>query len=432
MQAVTAYEAQVTSACTTRVANMLGVMDVTLAVLISLTLGIIIGGGGVTLIVVADRQRQRIQRALDPNPPAGVERLLEGLGGPAFVTDPSHNIVLMTTGAANMGFMQRSGRVDDRIGAFIDRCRDQGAPVEGELEVPRGPYGSVELHLHVRVSRITPRLFVVFVEDRTESYRVESVRRDFVANVSHELKTPIGAITLLTEAVAEAADDEEQVRYFTGRLEAEALRLKRLTNELIDLSRLQATDSLEDATVVDTGEILELAVDQARVAAEAKRIRVVLNAPEGLLVFGDASLLLMAFHNLVANAINYSAEGSPVGIGARILDDAVEVSITDQGIGIAPEEQARIFERFYRVDPARSRRTGGSGLGLSIVKHIIENHGGDIRVWSRVSKGSTFTVRLPLMEDGANLDDDDFDEYDVAALSRQPSGPGEQGDDAGA
>lgn len=402
---------------------MLASMDVTLAALISLVLGIIIGGGFVLLVNIADRQRRRIRAALDPSPPAGVERLLEGLGRPAFVTDPSHNIVLMTSGAANMGFVQRAGRVDERIGAFIDRCRDSGIPVEGEIEVPRGPFGSVELHVHVRVSRITPRLFVVFVEDRTEAYRVESVRRDFVANVSHELKTPIGAITLLTEAVAEAADDEEQVRYFTGRLEAEALRLKRLTNELIDLSRLQATDSLEDATIVDTGEIIELAVDQARVSAEAKRIRVAVNAPRGLLVFGDAGLLLMALHNLVANAINYSSEGSPVGVGARILDDAVEVSITDQGIGIAPEEQGRIFERFYRVDPARSRRTGGSGLGLSIVKHIIENHGGDIRVWSRVSKGSTFTVRLPLVENGATLDDDfdDLDEFGAPSGSSRGS-----------
>src|SRR5690606_31513384 len=211
------------------------------------------------------------------------------------------------------------------------------------------------------------------VEDRTEARRVESVRRDFVANVSHELKTPIGAITLLAEALSEAADDEEQVRYFTGRLETEATRLKRLTNELLDLSRLQSTDSLEHATIVDTGEIIDLAVDQARVAADAKRIRITTNAPRGMLVFGDAGLLLMAFHNLVSNAVNYSAEGSPIGVGARILDEAVEISVTDQGIGIAPEDTSRIFERFYRADPARSRRTGGSGLGLSIVKHIVEN-----------------------------------------------------------
>lgn len=390
---------------------MLSPMDVSLAVFLSIMFGMLVGGGFVALLVVATLQRQRITEALDPRPPKGIERLLEAMGSAAFVTDPSHNIVLMTAGAHNMGLAHRGGRLDERLGALVDRSRDEGMPVEDEIEVPRGPFGSAELHLHARASRVTPRHYVLLVEDRTEAIRVESVRRDFVANVSHELKTPIGAISLLAEAISEAADDEEQVRYFTSRLETESTRLKRLTNELIDLSRLQSTDSLEDATIIDTGEIIELAVDQARITAEAKRIRITVNAPKGLLVFGDAALLLMAFHNLVANAVNYSAEGSPIGVGARILDEAVEVSFTDQGIGIAPEEHGRIFERFYRVDPARSRRTGGSGLGLSIVKHIVENHGGDIRVWSRVGKGTTFTVRLPLIEDGASLDEDEFDAF---------------------
>ncbi|GGA62906.1 two-component sensor histidine kinase [Pseudoclavibacter endophyticus] len=386
-------------------------MDVTLAVFLSLTFGLVVGGGFVALVNAAASQRERISAALDPRPPEGVERALEALGAAAFVTDPSHNILVMTAGAGSMGFARRGGRLDDRLGALVDEARDTGAAVDAEIEMPRGPFGSAELHLHVRAARVTGRHFVVMVEDRTEARRVESVRRDFVANVSHELKTPIGAITLLAEALTEAADDEEQVRYFTGRLETEATRLKRLTNELLDLSRLQSTDSLEHATIVDTGEIIDLAVDQARVAADAKGVRITTNAPRGMLVFGDAGLLLMAFHNLVSNAVNYSAEGSPIGVGARILDEAVEISVTDQGIGIAPEDTSRIFERFYRADPARSRRTGGSGLGLSIVKHIVENHGGDIRVWSRVGKGSTFTVRLPLVEDAERRDAYEFDDF---------------------
>ena len=373
-------------------------MDVTLAVLLSVVLGAVVGGGFVLLLQRADEHRKRVLEALDPKLPDGLERLLAALGSTAIVTDASHNLHGATPGASGLGLTHRGGRLDARLGELVDRCRREGAPVNAELEVPRGPFGSAELHIRVRVAPITARFYLILAEDRTEAIRVESVRRDFVANVSHELKTPIGAITLLSEAIAEAADDEEQVRYFTGRLDVEAARLKRLTNELIDLSRLQSTDSMQDATVVDLAEVVDLAVDQARVVADAKRIRITVNVPPGLLVFGDAALLLMGLHNLVANAVNYSAEGSPVGVGARVHDGAVEVAVTDQGIGIAPEDQQRIFERFYRVDPARSRRTGGSGLGLSIVKHVVENHGGDIRVWSRLGKGSTFTVRLPLVE----------------------------------
>ncbi|MGO2110210.1 MAG: sensor histidine kinase [Pseudoclavibacter sp.] len=394
-------------------------MDVTLAVFVSLLFGIGVGAGFVALVGAASAHRARIAAALESRPPEGVERALDALGTAAFVTDPSHNILVMTASASTMGFAHRGGRLDERLGALVDEARDRGAPVDAEIEVPRGPFGSAELHLHARAARIAGRHFVVTVEDRTEALRVESVRRDFVANVSHELKTPIGAITLLSEALEQAADDEEQVRYFTGRLETEAARLKRLTNELLDLSRLQSTDSLEHATIVDTGEIVDLAVDQARVQAEAKHLSITAHTPRGMLVFADAGLLLMALHNLVVNAVNYSAEGSPIGVGARILDDAVEVSVTDQGIGIAPEDIGRIFERFYRVDPARSRRTGGSGLGLSIVKHIVENHGGDIRVWSRVGKGSTFTVRLPLVDDASAFDDFELDDLEIDGLTER-------------
>lgn len=387
---------------------MLDAMDVTVAVLLSVVLGALVGGGFVLLLRAADDRRRRIRDALDPKLPDGVGRLLAALDSTTIVTDPSHNVLLSSPSAAGMGLVHRGGRLDERLGVLVDRCRREGEPVNTDLEVPLGPFGSVALHLRVRVAQVSVRFFLILAEDRTEAIRVENVRRDFVANVSHELKTPIGAVTLLAEAIGEAADDEEQVRYFAERLEVEAARLKRLTNELIDLSRLQSADSLADASVVDVSEIVDLAIDQARVAADAKHIRMSVNAPSPLPVFGDASLLLMGLHNLVANAVHYSADGSPVGVGARIHEGAVEIAVTDQGIGIAEEEQQRIFERFYRVDPARSRRTGGSGLGLSIVRHVVENHGGDIRLWSRPGKGSTFTVRLPLYQgdDASEADGD--------------------------
>lgn len=372
-------------------------MDPSVAAVLLLMAGGLLGGAFVWLVHAADARRQQARAALRPQLPDGIEHLLDALEAIVIVTDASHNVYRSSPGASSKGLV-RAGRLDDRVGALVGESLRRGEAVTAELEIPRGPFGTAELTMRVRVAPIAARFFLVLAEDRTEAIRVEHVRRDFVANVSHELKTPIGAIMLLAEAIEEAAGDEEQVRYFTGRLAVEAVRLKRLTNELIDLSRLQATDTMRDATVVDLREVIELAIDQARVAAEAKRIRITVQVPPEVRVFGDPGLLLMGFHNLVANAVHYSPEGSPIGVGVRLKDGAVEVSVTDQGIGIAPENQERIFERFFRIDPARSRRTGGSGLGLSIVKHVVENHGGDIRVWSRLGKGSTFTVRLPLTD----------------------------------
>jgi two-component system sensor histidine kinase SenX3 len=236
---------------------------------------------------------------------------------------------------------------------------------------------------------------LVLVEDRTEARRVEEVRRDFVANVSHELKTPIGALRLLAEAVHEAAGDSEAVRRFAGRMQQESLRLSTLVQELIDLSRLQAADAVHSPEPVVISEVVGEAVDRSRLGADAKRIDVVVGGVDGAVVSGDHALLVTAVRNLIDNAIAYSSEDTRIGIGLRRHEDIVEIAVSDQGIGIDAAEQERIFERFYRVDPARSRATGGTGLGLSIVKHVAANHGGEVTVWSVQGHGSTFTLRLP-------------------------------------
>jgi two-component system sensor histidine kinase SenX3 len=238
---------------------------------------------------------------------------------------------------------------------------------------------------------------LLLVEDRSDAVRLEAVRRDFVANVSHELKTPIGAVSLLAEALDSAADDEDQVRRFAARLTSEAARLAQITREIIDFSRIQSRDPLHEPRPVALDEVLNAAVDRNRVLAESKGIDVVVGKRSGVHVLGDETLLITAVHNLVANAVQYSTPNGHVGIGVRSRDGVVEISVTDQGVGIPDDEIDRVFERFYRGDPARSRQTGGSGtgLGLSIVKHIAENHGGEVRVWSRLGRGSTFTIRLP-------------------------------------
>ncbi|CAN5444390.1 ATP-binding protein [soil metagenome] len=248
--------------------------------------------------------------------------------------------------------------------------------------------------------------------DITESLRLERVRRDFVANVSHELKTPVGALTLLAEAVQEAADDPEAVQRFSHRMQREGARLGRLVQELIELSRLQGAEPLPGPELVEVSHIVGEAVDRSRLLAEQGGITVVDRVDPCLRVRGNETQLTTALANLVDNAIAYSPERTKVGVSARAVTEAdgtqwVEIAVTDQGIGIAEADLDRVFERFFRVDPARSRATGGTGLGLAIVKHVASNHGGAVSVWSVAGSGSTFTIKLPLADrDAAESADD--------------------------
>jgi two-component system sensor histidine kinase SenX3 len=252
------------------------------------------------------------------------------------------------------------------------------------------------------VRAITHRLpdgeVALFVDDVTESRRVEAVRRDFVANVGHEIKTPVGAIELLVEAAQGAGEDLPTVRRFLERLRQESTRLSRLVTEILDLSRLQGGDPLPVAVPVRVRQLVSEAIDRAETAATAKAIRILSDVDE-LVVGGSEAQLVTALTNLLDNAVAYSAPGTTVAVTARAADGWAEIAVADQGAGMDPAETGRIFERFYRIDPARSRATGGTGLGLAIVKHIVSNHGGEVRVWSRPGSGSTFTLRLPLTVD---------------------------------
>jgi two-component system sensor histidine kinase SenX3 len=241
----------------------------------------------------------------------------------------------------------------------------------------------------------------LMLADMSEHRRLEAVRRDFVANVSHELKTPVGALTLLAEAVQDAADDPEAVARFSRRMQHEGTRLARLVQELMELSRVQGADPMPGAAEVDVCRVITEAADRARLAAERDAIQLDVRVPdEPLFVRGDEAQLTTAVANLVDNAIAYSAEGTRVVVQASATSDhqarpTVDIAVTDQGLGIADADLDRIFERFYRVDPARSRATGGTGLGLAIVRNIVTNHLGTIAVQSTVGQGSTFTIRLP-------------------------------------
>lgn len=370
-------------------------MDSALLVPLALAFGIVVGAGVTAVLVASTRRGQRAVAVVSTAVPDGVDQVIEALESAGVVLDPSNTVVKASPGAMAFGLVWNQALVHPELVTIVDRVRRYGESITQELELARGPFGDANIYLFVRVARLGARYILLLAEDRTESYRLDEVRRDFVANISHELKTPIGAVGLLAEALQAASDEPDQVRRFAKRLTKEADRLARITQEIIELSRLQAADALASPTVVEIDHVVALAVDQNRVAAESSRVTIVSGGDAGAEVYGDGPLLAVALHNLIANAIQYSPKGSRVGVGVKNADGIVEIAVTDQGIGIPDDELDRVFERFFRIDPARSRHTGGSGLGLSIVKHVVQNHGGDIRVWSQPGKGSTFTIRLP-------------------------------------
>jgi two-component system sensor histidine kinase SenX3 len=267
----------------------------------------------------------------------------------------------------------------------------------GFIEIARGPIGEGKRELKVSASPLSEDgLILVLISDESEAKRIDAVRRDFVANVSHELKTPIGALGLLSEAILGAKNQPEEVVRFATKMQNEAKRLTDLVQEIIDLSRLQSSDPLQRAFPVEASDVIKEAISQAQISSESRGIYVETGALQEATVIGDRDQLIAAVHNLVENAINYSPENTKVSVTSKIESGLIEIAVTDQGIGIPETELGRIFERFYRVDPARSRATGGTGLGLSIVKHVALNHGGDVKVWSQVGVGSTFSILLPI------------------------------------
>jgi two-component system sensor histidine kinase SenX3 len=328
--------------------------------------------------------------------PEGLSRLLAVLPGAAFVIGADAVVLRASVQAASLGIV-RGGRVDiPEVLSMVAQVRRDGVIREEDLELRRPPLGKGVLYARVRVAQLSDTAALVLVEDLSEAHRLDAVRRDFVANVSHELKTPVGALSLLAEAVQSASDDPDAVQRFSARMQIESQRLSNLVSDLVDLSRLQSGDPLKDGDRVEVDHVVSEAVDATKLLAHAREIDVVVGDHGGGVVLGDESQLVMALRNLLTNAIAYSPTRTRVAVATRLDGNAVSISVTDQGIGIPDGEQSRIFERFYRVDPARSRITGGTGLGLAIVKHVCANHGGECAVWSVEGEGSTFTLRLPL------------------------------------
>ncbi|MEU9507687.1 ATP-binding protein [Micromonospora sp. NPDC048170] len=354
----------------------------------------------------------RLPIAEDPQSGIG-RRAIDSLRAGVVVLDPDDLPVLVNPAARAMGLLRTGatpGSIDPHplLRTLAGQVRRTGGRREIELDLPRGRdnAGVNPLGVHLRAMGIGAGFIAVEASDVTESHRLARVRRDFVANVSHELKTPIGALQLLAEALLDAtepagasapdlSEDLVAARRFAERIQHESTRLGRLVQELLELTRLQGAEPQPPPEPVALDWVIAEVIDRTRTSAAARRIEVAVDAERGLTVHGSDTQLATAVANLVENAVNYSGEDTTVRITARATDEHVEISVADQGIGIAPTDVDRIFERFYRADQARSRSTGGTGLGLAIVKHIAGNHGGRVEVSSTLGGGSTFTLRLP-------------------------------------
>ncbi len=356
--------------------------------------GLVVGA----LLVLLLRRRPREEAAVRPprDPPPDAAAVVAALPAAVAVLDRSDEVQLANRRAVEIGVVRDQRIPDDALRGLAREARRTGRPQSAELALPATGLGRGPQAVRVRLAPVEGSGHVaVLVEDVTEARRVEAVRHDFVANVSHELKTPVGALSLLAEALQDAADDPAATRRFAGRVQHEVERLSRLVQELLDLSRLQGGEPLPDPVPVSVDEVVAEAVDRTRTVAASRGIRLVTSGETGLQVLGSEPQLVTALANLLGNAVAYSPDRTRVVVSARRWNGAVEISVTDQGIGVAEADRHRIFERFYRADPARSRATGGTGLGLAIVKHVATNHGGEVDLWSVEGAGSTFVLRLP-------------------------------------
>ncbi|MEY8566238.1 ATP-binding protein [Corynebacterium sp.] len=389
-------------------------------------------GVAVTVIVVVVRRRaehreeERIRRETQHNRVSTIAQVmhfaLESSPLGVAVVDQRDDVVYTNRSVHELGVVDRRHLVPE-VYRLAQRVFDDGEPRDSVLHPGNsavGPVFSVAVTVR-RLTSVDDRFVVVYAADNSESLRMEAARRDFVANVSHELKTPVGAISLLVETMLEAREDPDTVEYFGSKLHAETRRMSTMISELIGLSKLQGAEPLPDARPVSVDRVIDKAVERSRVAAEVENIELVTDAPGGAWLTGDEELLVTAVTNLIANAINYSPDDTPVSISRAVRGQSVVIRVTDRGIGIAPEDQKRVFERFFRADKARSRATGGTGLGLAVVKHTVINHGGNVSLWSQPGTGSTFSLEFPVLDTEAVPDEGVPDQERFTAAELLPN-----------
>ena len=364
-------------------------------------LGILLGAllGGTTVYFLVKPKSQPEQQSPTSNSSRNlILKLIQSLPDIVIWVDGDNKIKYASEVALSLNIAREDKIQIDALETLISMARKIDEPLIKKVKAKR-PLGIAKLNLDTWVMRLERGEVLLWAQNNSVVSRVETMRRDFVANISHELKTPVGALSLLAEAIEESGKDSESIQKFAKRIGPETKRLTNVIRDIIDLSQVQSDDPLASANPVEVDRVINDAVDAVQLLADLNNVEIAqVNEPDVKIV-GDEYQLVMAIRNLLTNAITFSPASSRITVGAKLKDGVVEITVSDQGIGISLENQSRIFERFYRVDPARSRSTGGTGLGLAIVKHVCENHGGEVSVWSVPGQGSTFTMKFPQMEE---------------------------------
>lgn len=358
-------------------------------------MGIAMGAAGV-LIYYASRTGEEYTEIEDTSDAdADVQSLLLAMPQAHILLNKAGDVERASTVAYSLGLVRGTRITRSEIVAAVNGVMEEGEAQDMEMSLRRSFDGVGKIILSVRIAPISGDRTLVLFFDTTEAKRLEETRRDFVANISHELKTPVGAIGLLSETIQGVADEPENVVRFASQLHRESERLAALVQDIIELSRIQDGVALTNSELVVMEEVVAEAMDRCRIEAESRNLALVSAPAPDAKVFGDRALLITAIRNLVDNAIRYSNPGRRVSVGISSFESEIRVAVVDQGVGITSEQKERVFERFYRGDDARTREEGGSGLGLSIVKHVAADHGGRVELWSEPGKGSTFTFIIP-------------------------------------
>ena len=360
--------------------------------------GMCLGVIGAVLYKIT-RPKKKATRAKPENAVMqGVNEILEVLGPSALIINSSNYVVRATTAALGLGLVDGRILTHKRLSNLVTKARENKDVLAFEASLPTGRKEE-KLFINARAKAIGEGNVLLIVEDRTESHRLDEMRKDFMANISHELKTPIGAIGLLSEAMENSIDQPAVMAKLLKNVRKESKRLSSLVQDIIQLSRIQGVSKVAISKHVNMVDVVKEAIDRNAWRSEKNDVSIEFEADKPKIeVIGDAEMLTVAVKNLIENAIIYSNPGATVAVVLAINENLVEVRVKDTGIGIAKEDLTRVFERFYRVDQSRSRETGGTGLGLSIVKHAAITHHGDIQLFSKPGIGSTFTLRLPMVD----------------------------------
>jgi two-component system sensor histidine kinase SenX3 len=366
--------------------------------LIPLLFGVLLGIFGV-LLVLPFRARKKTQEIRPQNVMMqGVNEILEVLGPSALIVNGSNYVIRATTAAIALGLVDGRALGHKRLSALVDKARETEEVLSIEASLPTGRRDS-KLFVAARAKSLGEGNVLLIVDDRTESQRLDEMRKDFMANISHELKTPIGAVGLLSEAMENSLDQPDLLPKLVKNIRKESQRLSSLVQDIIQLSRIQSVSKVATSNQINLVDAVKEAIDRNSWRSEKHEVTIEFETEKPRIdVIGDSEMLTVAIKNLIENAIIYSNAGASVAVVIETKENLVEIRVKDSGIGIAKEDLTRIFERFYRVDQSRSRETGGTGLGLSIVKHAALTHHGDVQLFSKPGIGSTFTLRLPAVD----------------------------------